>query len=83
MLHEWFRVVLETSVQLALMILPAAPLLGRKLPSIDVSRSGLNTGAVERAAQVSASRPEPPASRPHWLVQTKTSAGWPKSDWQR
>jgi hypothetical protein len=34
MLHEWFRVVLETSVQLGLAILPAAPLLGRKLPSI-------------------------------------------------
>jgi hypothetical protein len=34
MLHEWFRFVLETSVQLALTILPAAPLLGQKLPSI-------------------------------------------------
>jgi hypothetical protein len=35
MLHEWFRVVLETSVQLGLAILPAAPLLGQKLPSIE------------------------------------------------
>jgi|HubBroStandDraft_1064217.scaffolds.fasta_scaffold246482_1 hypothetical protein len=34
MLHEWFRVVLETSVQLGLAVLPAAPLLGQKLPSI-------------------------------------------------
>ena len=34
MLHECFRVVLETSVQLALAILPAAPLLGQKLPSL-------------------------------------------------
>ncbi len=34
MLHELFRVVLETSVQLALAILPAAPLLGQKLPSL-------------------------------------------------
>jgi hypothetical protein len=34
MLHEWLRVVLETSVQLGLSILPAAPLLGQKLPSI-------------------------------------------------
>jgi hypothetical protein len=34
MLHEWFCVVLKTSVQLALGILPAAPLLGQKLPSI-------------------------------------------------
>jgi hypothetical protein len=47
MLHEWFRVVLETSVQLALAILPAAPLLGRKLPSIDVWLSDLNTGDVD------------------------------------
>jgi len=34
MLHEWCRVVLETGVQLALAILPAAPLLGQKLPSV-------------------------------------------------
>lgn len=34
MLHEWFRVVVETSVQLGLAILPSAPLLGQKLPSI-------------------------------------------------
>jgi hypothetical protein len=34
MLHEWLLVVLETSVQLGLAILPAAPLLGQKLPSI-------------------------------------------------
>jgi hypothetical protein len=32
MLHEWFRVVLAASVQLGLAILPAAPLLGQKLP---------------------------------------------------
>jgi hypothetical protein len=31
MLHEWLRFVLESSVQLALTILPAAPLLGQKL----------------------------------------------------
>jgi len=34
MLHDWIRIVLETSVQLALAILPAAPLLGQKVPSI-------------------------------------------------
>ena len=34
MFHAWFRVVLETSVQFGLAILPAAPLLGQKLPSI-------------------------------------------------
>ena len=31
MLHEWLRFVLQSSVQLALTILPAAPLLGQKL----------------------------------------------------
>jgi hypothetical protein len=45
--HEWFRFVLDTSVQFAFAILPAAPLLGRKLPSIDVSRSDLKIGDVE------------------------------------
>ena len=34
MLHDWIRVGLETSVQFALAILPAAPLLGLKLPFI-------------------------------------------------
>jgi hypothetical protein len=34
LLHEWFRLVLEKSVQLALVILPAAPLLGQKLSFI-------------------------------------------------
>jgi hypothetical protein len=34
MLHDWIRVVLETGVQLAFAILPAAPLLRLKPPSI-------------------------------------------------
>jgi hypothetical protein len=43
MLHEWLRVVLEASVQLGLAILPAAPLLGQKLPSIaDQTRFSAN-----------------------------------------
>jgi|HubBroStandDraft_5_1064220.scaffolds.fasta_scaffold834947_1 hypothetical protein len=34
MLHDWIRVALEAGVQVAFAILPAAPLLGLKLPSI-------------------------------------------------
>jgi hypothetical protein len=34
MTHEWFGLILETSLRLAFAILPAAPLLGQKLPTI-------------------------------------------------
>jgi hypothetical protein len=47
MLHEWFRFVLESSVQLALTILPAAPLLGKKLR---VRVSSALVGADETSA---------------------------------
>jgi hypothetical protein len=49
MLHEWFYVVLETSVQLALAILPAAPLFGQKLPSMaDEKRYSANYPRIVR-----------------------------------
>jgi hypothetical protein len=57
MVYEWFRAAVETSVQLAFAVLPAAPLLGRRLPSIDIFLSGEKTGDVEGVAQVSLLRP--------------------------
>jgi hypothetical protein len=49
MLHEWFSFVLETSVQPALAILPAAPLLGQRLPSIaDEKRFSANYPRIVR-----------------------------------
>jgi hypothetical protein len=74
--HEWFRVAVETSVQLAFAILPSAPLLGRKLPPIGVLLSTVNTGDVERIAQASIVRPGFRASSA-LVGADETSAGWP------
>jgi hypothetical protein len=53
MFHAWFRVVLETSVQLAFAAVPAAPLLGRKLPFIAdekrLSANHANIVTIEKA----------------------------------
>jgi hypothetical protein len=40
MFHELFRIVIDTSVQIALAILPAVPLLGQRLRMIDGSVDG-------------------------------------------
>jgi hypothetical protein len=40
MFHELFRIVIGTSVQIALAILPAVPLLGQRLRMIDGSVDG-------------------------------------------
>jgi len=54
MLHQWVGVVLNTSMQIAFAILPAAPLLGQKLPSAADERAPMDNRCIrvpERSAE--------------------------------
>jgi hypothetical protein len=49
MVYQWVCFVLETSVRLALVILPAVPLFGQKLPSrADEKRYSVNHPGIVR-----------------------------------